>query len=500
MLKVDQYDYIRTAHRVYGKKIRQIARDTGHSKNTVKKALKEEYGGYSSRKAQPYPVLAPYLNIIDRWLKGDKDKPKKQRHTAKRVYDRLCYEHGFQGSDRTVRKHVRDARMRLGIDTAQVFIPLDPDLGLEAEVDWGTCHATLAGEYTKLKMFCMRSKGTGKHFLQCFPCERQQCLFEGHIRAFDFFGGVFSTLIYDNLSTAVDKVLRGNNRKLHESFLKFKAYYNFTPRFCNPGQGHEKGGVEGLVGYARRNYMVPMPHAESMEELNSRLLEQCLAYGTHRMAGKEKTVNELYEEEKQHLLALPEAPFTNIEIHSGKVDKYSTAIIDKNRYSLPTRYAGLKVQIVTYVDHLDIFSGSQKIGSHPRLYGNNKWELDPLHYLELISRRPQAFESARPIRQWRKLWPECLEELLEHFSLKQGHTKGTKDFVSVLMLFKEHKESDVISAVKEALSAHVSSSEAVAHILLNRLAPERHSTVPLKNWETLPPPDISVYDGIGGAI
>ena len=500
MLTVDQYNYIRTAHRVYGKKIREIARDTKHSRNTVKKALREEHGRYSARKKQPYPVLGPYLAIIDRWLQGDKDKPKKQRHTAKRVYDRLCHEHGYDGSDRTVRKYVRDARMRLGVDTGKVFIPLQPELGFEAEVDWGRCHAVLGSEHTTLKMFCMRSKGSGKFFVQCFPCERQQALFEGHIRAFDFFGGVFSTLIYDNLSSAVDKVLRGKDRKLQESFLKFQGYYNFTPRFCNPGQGHEKGGVEGLVGYARRNYMVPIPEAESLEELNQCLLEQCLAYGEHRMAGKEKTVNEFYEEEKPHLLPLPETPFSNIETCSGKVDKYSTVIIDKNRYSVPNRYAVLKVRIVAYMDHVDIFYGNQKIAFHPRLYGNNKWQLNPFHYLELISKRPQAFETARPIRQWREVWPECLEHLLEHFCQKLGQTKGTKDFISVLMLFKEHEERDVTSAVEEALSAGVSSSEAVGHILINRIAPEKHCSVPLNNWETLPPPDVSVYDRIGGEI
>ena len=500
MLTVDQYKYIRTAHRVYGKKIREIARDTSHSRNTVKKALRGEYDGYSPRQNQPYPVLGNYLPIVDRWLEGDKEKPKKQRHTAKRVYDRLCHEHGYDGSDRTVRKYVRDARMRLGTDNPKVFIPLEPELGFEAEVDWGRCHAILGSEYTPLKMFCMRSKGSGKSFVQCFPCERQQALFEGHIRAFDFFGGVFSTLIYDNLSTAVDKVLHGKDRKLQESFLKFQGYYNFTSRFCNPGQGHEKGGVEGLVGYARRNYMVPIPEAESLEELNQRLLEQCLAYGEHRVAGKEKTVNEFHEEEKQHLLPLPASPFSNLETYSGKVDKYSTVIIDKNRYSVPNRYAGLKLRIVAYMDRVDIFYGSQKVAFHPRLYGNNKWQLDPFHYLELISRRPQAFGSARPIKQWRQVWPECFERLFEQLCQKLGQTKGTKEFISVLMLFKEHKERDVTSAVQEALVAGISSSEAVEHILINTIAPEKHLWAPLENWETLPPPDVAVYDRIGAEI
>jgi transposase len=500
MVKLDQYEYIRTAHRVYGKKIKEIARDTGHSKNTIKRALREQYRGYSVRKEQPYPVLGPYISIIDRWLERDKEQPRKQRHTAVRIYHRLRDEHGFKGSETTVRRYVREARWRLGLDTDRVFIPLDPQLGVEAEVDWGTCHAVLAGEAVKLKMFCMRSKGSGKHLVQCFPCERQQAFFEGHMRGFDFFDGVFPVLIYDNLTTAVEKVLRGKDRRLQESFSKFQAYYNFSPRFCNRGQGHEKGGVEGLVGYARRNYMVPVPEADSLESLNHRLWEQCMAHGSHRIAGRDKTVNELYEEEKAHLLALPQAPFSNIETYSGKVDKYSTVIVDRNRYSAPTRYAGLEVQVLTSVDWVEIFKGGGKIARHRRVYGNNKWQLDPLHYLEVLWRRPQAFAAARPIRQWRKHWPQCLEKLLERFCDKQDHNRGTKDFIQVLLLFKDHDAGEVIAAVEKAVCAQVSTSAAVAHLLRHGRASEASSIAPLERWPRLSPPDLSVYSQIGGQL
>lgn len=497
MLTVDQYEYIRTAHRVYGKMIRQIARDTGHSKNTIRKALRSQFIGYRPRVRQPYPVLGPYLEIIDSWLKADKESPKKQRHTARRIYHRLQYEHGYQGSEGTVRHYVRDAKIRLGLKTDNVFIPSDPELGREAEVDWGNCHAVLADELVKLKMFCMRSKGSGKHFVQCYPCERQQALLEGHIQAFAFFNGIFSTLIYDNLTTAVLKVLRGKDRRLQEGFAKFMAYYSFTPRFCNIAKGNEKGGVEGLVGYARRNYMVPVPRADSLEELNSRLLEQCLAFGQHRIAGRSETVSELFEQEKKHLIDLPQVPYENVATCSVKVDKYATVIIDKNRYSVPTTYAGLRGQALLYIDRVQIFHNNQKIAAHSRAYGNNKWQLDPQHYLELIYRRPQAFESARVIRQWRPQWPDCLEALLSRFSAKLGYTKGIKEFISVLMLFKDHKSAEVIDAVKSVLAASISSSAAVEHLLL------KDSTTPapaLLNWQRLSPPDVSVYGQIGGEI
>ena len=495
---MDQYAFIRIAHRVYGKGIREITRDTGHSRNTVRKALQGEYQRYSDRERQPFPALGPYLATIDRWLKEDKERPRKQRHTALRIYNRLRKDYGFEGGESTVRRYVREARRRLGVTPMQVFIPLEPELGMEAEVDWGSCHAIVAGEYTVLKMFCMRSKGSGKPFVQCFPCERQQALFEGHKDAFAFYGGVFRTLIYDNLTTAVEKVLKGKERKLQESFERFRAYYNFEARFCNRAQAHEKGGVEGLVGYARRNFLVPLPRVETLHALNARLLAECAAYGDHRIAGHDKTVKELFEEERPQLLSLPSAPFSNLDTASAKVDKYSTVMVDKNRYSVPTRYGGLRVRAVLSVERVDMFYGNQRIAGHERLYGNNKWQLDPLHYLELLGQRPQAFESARPIRQWRAAWPPSLETLLARFREAQGPTHGIKAFIGVLMLFGEHGYTEVIEAVEAALSAGVSSREAVEHLLRRKTeAGHECRPTPLGTWPTLPLPDVSVYSQIG---
>ena len=346
----------------------------------------------------------------------------------------------------------------------------------------------------------MRSKFSGKHFVRCYPCERQQALFDGHIRGFTFFGGVFPILIYDNLTTAVQKILSGKNRVLQGSYDKFRGYYNFVPRFCNRGQGHEKGGVEGLVGYARRNYMVPVPVADSLKDLNRKLLQACLTYGGHRIAGREHTVNELYEQEKGHLLSLPDIPFSNIESAGAKVDKYATVVVDKNRYSVPSSYAYFKVNVVLHVDRVEVFYQSKKIASHDRLYGNNKWSLLPEHYLELIAQRPQAFDSARVIRQWRPSWPFCLERILDKFCQKQGHTKGIKDFISVLMLYKDHAAGDIELAVETALSSGAGSSEAVEYILIHKDSGDKQSFSALDNWQTLPPPDVSVYGQIGGAL
>lgn len=498
MLKVDQYDLIRTSYRVYGKRIKEIARETGHSKNTIKKVLRGEYTGYKAREQQPFPVLGPFQGIIDGWLQDDKDRPKKQRHTAVRVYHRLKTEHDFGGAETTVRRYVRHAKQQMGLNGRIVYIPSDPEAGVEAEVDWGGCWAIIGGKETRLKFFCMRSKFSGKHFVRCYPCERQQALFDGHIQAFAFFGGVFPVLIYDNLTTAVQKIFRGKKRDLQMSYEKFRAYYNFSPVFCNPGQGHEKGGVEGLVGYARRNYMVPIPVADSLEELNEKILVAAHAYGEHRIAGREHTVNELYEKEKKHLLALPEA-FGNLEVRTGKIDKYSTILVDKNRYSVPTAYAYCTASVVLHVDRVEIFYGGKRIGSHKRLFSNNQWSLYPEHYLELIRQRPQAFHSARPIRQWRNTWPESLERLLTLFVQKQGETKGVKDFISVLMLYTDHDSKEIETAIEKALIANTGSSEAVRHILLNAKG-QAQPFGTLDGWQRFTPPDVSVYHQIGGAL
>lgn len=497
MLKVDQYELIRTAFRVYKKNISEISRETGHCRNTIKKALRGEPWEYTPRSHQPYPVLEPYLQIIDGWLESDKESPRKQRHTARRVYNRLVAVYNFSGAESTVRKYVREARIRLGVNSPAAFIPLDPEAAMEAEVDWGSATAIIGGEEKRIKYFCMRSKYSGKHFVRCYPCERQQAFFDAHVHAFEFFGGIFPLLVYDNLTTAVQKVLKGKGRIEQESYSKFKAYHNFESRFCTPGEGHEKGGVEGLVGFARRNYMVPVPEASSLEALNQQILEECLAYGTHKIAGRSATVNELFEAEKSSLLEKPAVPFSNIQIYDGKADKYSTVIVDKNRYSVPTRYAGFKMRVLLYVDRVEIFYNSKKLSSHERLYGNNKWSLAPGHYLELIQQRPMAFNSARPIRQWRQSWPDILEQLLSRFRSAQGETKGVKDFISVLMLYQDHSADDLEAIIDLALQSYISSSEGVKHLLVYANSKDIVQR-PLENWSSLPDPDLTVYAPLGG--
>ena len=371
-------------------------------------------------------------------MREDEESPKKQRHTARRIYTRLVDEEGFQGSEVNVRRYVRLAKARTGTASSGVFLVLDPDCGKEAEADWGRGIAIIQGVKTPIHFFCMRSRFSGKHFVRAYPCEKQEAFFDAHIHAFAFFGGVFPTVVYDNLTSAVQKVLQGRQRIEQESFRRFRAYYNFEPRFCNPGCGHEKGGTEGAVGYVRSNYLVPMPVVESFGELNEKLLASCLRYGEHRMAGRTDTVDDLFTREREHLIHLPAVPFSNQRVLEAKVNKYATVMVDKNHYSVSAPYTGLSVRAQLTIDRLEIFYEGKKIASHERLFGNNKWQLDPQHYLELIRRKPGAFDSALVIRQWRSAWPSCLERLLKRFKEKQGETAGIKDFIIVLMFYRDH--------------------------------------------------------------
>lgn len=494
MIRMDQYEYIRTACRVYHKGIRQIQRETGHSRVTIRKVLQGEFAEYRRRSTQPYPVLENYRDTIGRWLKEDRGNPKKQRHTARRIFMRLVEEEGYEGSEVTVRRYVRQWKAKEGIEPPGTFLILEPECGKEAEADWGRAVAIMRGTRIPIHFFCMRSRFSGRHFVRAYPCEKQQAFFDAHIHAFRFFGGVFPTVVYDNLTSAVKKVLTGHSRIEQDGFRKLRSYYSFEARFCNPGSGHEKGGTEGAIGYIRRNYLVPIPVAESFEELNERLLTACLLHGAHHTADRTEDVASLFEMEKEHLIELP-APFANIRLLDAKADKYSTVIIDKNRYSVPVSYAQLKVRIELSVDRVHIFYDNRRIASHERLFGNNKWQLDPQHYLELIQRKPGAFDSALVIRKWRPAWPRCLEDLLCRFKERQGETVGIKDFISVLMLYRDYPPEEIETVVQRALDNSISHSEGIRHMLMYS-GPEEHFE-PLPGWPATLVPDVARYAELG---
>ncbi len=240
MIGMDQYELIRTASRVYGKSIRQIRRETGHHRTTIRKALAGTEPRYRRQKEPRAPVMDPVAKIVERWLLGDRQQPRKQRHTARRVYTRLVQEHQFAGAEVSVRRWVREWKAAHGWGRREAVLPLDPEVAREAEVDWGTAWVQLAGQRRQVKLFVMRPRYSGKPFVRAYPWERQEMFFDGHMHAFSYYGGVFLELVYDNLTQAVQRILRGRQRVEQERFVSFRSHYTFEARYCTPGRGQEK--------------------------------------------------------------------------------------------------------------------------------------------------------------------------------------------------------------------------------------------------------------------
>ena len=451
---MDHYEYIRTASRVYKKGIREIARDTGHSRKTVRKALSGNRPEYRMEKRRNAPVMDAYRAIIDGWITEDQDRPRKQRHSAKRIYDRLVSEHGFTGGESTVRHHVRQRRVALGMSKVEAMVPLVPERPGEAEVDWGEAEVVMDGERRKVRLFIMRPRQSGKPFVRAYPGEGQEMFFDGHMHAFLYYGGVFPRLIYDNLKAAVARVYRGGKREEQRSFQLFRAHYTFEARFCNVARGNEKGGVEGLVAYARGNLLVPIPEVKDFNELNKLLIEGCERLSERVLGGREekRTINALFEEEKECLLPLPAKPFVAEKMTVGKVDKYQTVRVEGRRYSVPTDHVGMRVEIHVGCERIMIAWGGTAIATHQREFGRRQWVLEPRHYLELLHRKVGALDDARPIRDWQKYWPASHDQLLEALRQRHDEPTGGQEFIKVLMLYRQHEKALVEAAIEQGLS------------------------------------------------
>jgi transposase len=467
MLGMDQYEMIRTAHRKYGKGIRQLARQFGHHRKTIRKILAGEEPRYRREKDSASPVMDNVAGLLRKWMEEDLEIPKKQRHTARRMYTRLVEETGFSGAESTVRRWVRECKADLGYGREEAVIPLSPEVAREAEVDWGRAWVVMKGQKREVKLFCLRSRYSGKMFVRAYAWERQEMFFDGHVVAFEYFGGVFPVLVYDNLTVAVHTVLRGKRRREQERFVSFRSYYTYEARYCTPGKGNEKGGVEGALGYARRNFLVPLPRVESFEELNRRLLERCLEHSEKRLEGREdrRTIQERHEEERGRLLPLPEKSFENLKVLPVRISRYQTAQVDRNRYSVPTAYVGRKLWAHVGCWAVSLYEGNRKVAEHLRVFGNSKWQIDPLHYLGVIGERVGAFDSARAICQWRPSWPRCYEEMLGKLMSRQGDNKGKREFVRILQLHGGYSSQKVEEAVEETVACGAFSYDAVKHLL-----------------------------------
>lgn len=465
MIRMVQIEYIRKMHFKEGRSIREIAKILGHSRNTISKYLYCDVftePKYSVVEAKKSPVLDPVKPIIDQWLVEDEQMPVKQRHSGVRIYQRLVEEYGFTGGSSTVRDYVKIKKAT----PPKVFIPLEFELGSNAQCDWGQALAIIGGQSVTVHLFCMILSASGAPFVQAFSNERQEAFLEGHRQAFEYFGGIPQTVTYDNLKSAVKKVLIGHNRVEQDSFVALRTHYLFDSIFCNPAKGNEKGLVEGFVGFARRNFFVPIPEFNSLSELNQYLKDKCLQYVAQASKKGGKSVAELFALEQGKLRGLPRNHFPCCRYLDTEVNSYSQIAFDNNRYSVPTQYAYQKVQIQAYVDYIEIYKDSSLIVSHKRSYGQGQ-EISLLdHYLDDLLRKPRAVMHARPLNDLAPAYQQLRQKI------SQQQVVGNQEFVKILKLHRSYPSELVDNAVELALTYEVYHFEGVRNLLLQLLTPE----------------------------
>jgi len=310
-----------------------------------------------------------------------------------------------------------------------------------------------------------------------FPSQKQECFFAGHVAAFAHLGGVPKRLTYDNLKVAVQRVLVGRGRQQQTRFIVFRSHYLFESHFCTPGQGHEKGGVEHGVGYARRNFMTPLLRAGSYDDLNEQLRQACLRDDQRRVARQAQTITDMWRKEQPYLRPLPAQAYDCCQEMHLQLNPYSQIVIETNRYSVPTERAAAKLRVKLYPFRVEIYrpEEAQPLAAHPRCYEREKDIFDPLHYLPLLVQRPGALAYAKPIRQWRAGWPPVYERLLAQLQAHQPDGQGVREFIRVLQLHQRHPTSLVEQAVNLALSYGCAHADGVELCLRQLLKPE---TVP----------------------
>ena len=438
---------------------RRAAKEYDYCYHTIVKTLEHvEPPGYRRLAPRKRRKMEPYLPLIAEILEADKQAPPKQRHTAQRIYDRLVEEHQFDGSYSSVKEAVRAWKK----GRQEVFLPLSHPPG-EAQVDFGYAYVDLAGERVQVALFVMSLPYSDAMFVQAFPRECTEAFQEGHQRAFAFFGGVARRISYDNTRTAIAKITGIRERELTREFLRLKSHFLFQSHFCLVRRANEKGHVENLVKFGRRNFLVPVPRVDSLEELNAELARRCDRDLERRLRGKGAPKRRLLEEDRQAMLPLPAQAFDARRLSQANACRLSLVRFDANRYSVPVAHAHRPITIVATVDEVRLIDGDQLIARHPRCWKREQDVFDPVHYLALLEKKPGGFDHARPLEQWNL--PPCFDELRR---LLEADGFGMREFIRVLRLLESFSLPQLTDAVQYALDIGVIDAAAVHSIVAHR--------------------------------
>jgi transposase len=500
---VEQFEAIRRDHAREGLSIRELARRHGVHRRAVRQALESAVPPPKRPPvSRPAPKLGAFRAVIDEWLEADREAPRKQRHTARRIWQRLVEEHGAEVSERQVCRYVRERRRVLG-DVGEVFVPLATDAGVEAEVDWGQAKILLRGELVDAHLFLMRPCFSGASFVCAFASETQQAFLEGHVTAFEWFGGVFDVVRYDNLKAAVARVMKGRRRVESDRFVALRSHYRFESSFCLSGEqgAHEKGGVEGDVGRFRRRHLVPVPEVDSIAEFNEQLEEACWRDLERTITGHAGTVGERLDRERRLLNTLPRERHDTDEEATPRVDSKALATVRTNRYSVPARLAGLNVAARIGAREITFWHDGAQVARHERLPGKHGTSAQLDHYLDLLQRKPGALARSLALRQERDRgdWPGCFDELWDRITERAGRQEAARQMVDVLLLCRERPVAGVELAVRGALAAGAHDGRAVA-LLARRSARPAPAALDvdakLAGIGSQPPSDLAGYDAL----
>ncbi len=457
---------------------REAAKEFGLARETVRKMLRYSVPpGYRRQQPARRPKLDAWVGVIDQILEDDKARGKKQRHTAKRIFERLRDEHAYTGGYTIVKDYVRLRKL----SQREMFVPLEHPPG-DAQADFGEAMVVIGGVERKTHYLVVDLPQSDDCFVMAFPAETTEAFLEGHTHAFAYFQGVPRTILYDNTKLAVARILGDGTRTKTRAFTELQSHYLFAEKFGRPGKGNDKGKVEGLVGYARRNFLVPVPRAASWEELNEKLRGQCAQRRERRLRGHQDTIGERFQKDRERLLPLPAAPFEACEKRSTRVTSMSLVRYRANDYSVPVCWGHREVLVKGFVDEVVICAANEVIARHPRSYQREDMIFDPLHYLALLEQKPNALDQAAPLAGWDL--PEGFPQLRRLMEARLGK-KGKREFVQTLRLLETFPRAEVALAIDDALRMGTISFDAVKHLLLCRIE-RRPARLDLENYPHLP--------------
>ena len=462
MKRVELYGRVRHAIVIQGMSRREAARIFGIDRRTVDKMLAFSVPpGYRRSKPVRRPKLDPFTGIIDQILESDTKVPRKQRHTSKRIFERLCDEYGFTGGITIVKDYIFAARQR----QREVFVPLSHRPG-HAQVDFGEALGVIGGIERKIHFLVMDLPQSDACFVKAYPGETTEAFCDGHVSAFAFFGGVPQSILYDNTKIAVARILGDGRRKRTRVFGELISHYLFEDRFGRPGKGNDKGKVEGVVGYARRNFMVPLPRFSSFDDLNTWLEDQCCRRMSDTLRGHTGTIGERMKLDIAAFQDLPAVAYDACDKRTARVSSLSLVRYRGNDYSVPTAYGHREVLVRGYVHEVVIACGAEVIARHPRSWDKEDFIFNPLHYLALIEQKTNALDQAAPLASWDL--PESFATIRRLLEARMGK-KGKREFVQILRLMETFSLDDVTAGINSALERGTIGFDAVKHLVLCRI-------------------------------